>query len=83
MKTLRFRHAHKLLMQECPAHAAHESPAMSLARSVREQDTLMFFVCAAELEQKEGSKVGAKADFAKLVALNLFHFMVGTPRHIL
>jgi len=31
---------------------------------------------AGELQQKEGSKLGAKADFAKLVALNLFHFMV-------
>jgi hypothetical protein len=29
-----------------------------------------------ELQQKEGSKLNAKADFAKLVALNLFHFMV-------
>lgn len=28
-----------------------------------------------ELQQKEGSKLNAKADFAKLVALNLFHFM--------
>jgi hypothetical protein len=31
---------------------------------------------AGELQQKEGSKLNAKADFAKLVALNLFHFMV-------
>jgi hypothetical protein len=29
----------------------------------------------SELQQKEGSKLNAKADFAKLVALNLFHFM--------
>lgn len=31
---------------------------------------------AGELQEKEGSKLNAKADFAKLVALNLFHFMV-------
>jgi hypothetical protein len=35
---------------------------------------------ADELQQKEGSKLNAKADFAKLVALNLFHFMVRCKR---
>lgn len=46
--------------------------------SVDEVSTNVLLVCtpAGELQQKEGSKLGAKADFAKLVALNLFHFMV-------
>lgn len=39
----------------------------------------LSFCDAGELQQKEGSKLNAKADFAKLVALNLFHFMVRLP----